>query len=322
MTMTTTAVNGNCNCPPAPDCNVPTWKITSQNSGSMTQGGTMTVKLDNGYELQFSENSSQIKIINNCTTPPEVTTIWGDPHVDWNGQPGDEGRFFGNTSFVLADGTKITVNTVPYNNGNEWLANNVVVTKGDQALIVDGLAQTTKGDFKVYQGMNGKALDKAVDDGRLTVYENANGIGWVTEKGGCKLATQADFNKTKVDSCNPNKPADLCKQLEALYGCGKPGGGGGGGCDDDHDNDCGDGHKKCSSWLEAMASAWGDKLDKQADKIKKLADKLRECTDENLRPSLLQELTVASQQFQLYSTQSSTMINSLSSALQSLARAN
>ncbi|MBU6272128.1 MAG: DUF1521 domain-containing protein, partial [Betaproteobacteria bacterium] len=165
----TAPITPNCPTVPPPVCNKPTWQITAQNSGSATQGGTMTVKLDNGYELQFSENSSQIKIINNCTQPPEVTTIWGDPHVDWNGRPGDEGRFFGTATFVLADDTKITINTVPYNNGNEWLANNVVVTKGDQALIVDGLAQTTKGDFKVYQGMNGKELDKLVGDGKLTV---------------------------------------------------------------------------------------------------------------------------------------------------------
>ncbi|MEI8302333.1 MAG: DUF1521 domain-containing protein [Burkholderiales bacterium] len=318
--MTVAATSSSTNCPPPPTCNTPTWKITSQNSGSATTGGTMTIKLDNGYELQFSENNSQIKIINNCTTPPEVTTIWGDPHVDWNGQAGDEGRFFGNTSFVLADGTKITVNTVPYNNGNEWLANNVVVTKGDQALIVDGLAQTTKGDFKVYQGMNGKALDKLVDDGKLTVYENANGIGWVTEKGGCTLATQADFNKTKVDNCNPNKPADLCKQLETLYGCGKPGGGGGGDCDDGDDHG-GGGKKCCPSWLEIIAGKWGDLLDCQAKKLEELAKKLQECTDDKLRPSITQELTVASQQFQLYSTQAMTMTNSLSTALQSLARA-
>jgi hypothetical protein len=310
----TSAVN--CNTV-SPTCNKPTWQITSQNSGSATTGGTMTVKLDNGYELQFSENSSQIKIINNCTTPPEVTTIWGDPHVDWNGQAGDEGRFFGTATFVLADNTKITVNTVPYNNGNEWLANNVVVTKGDQSLIVDGLAQTTKGDFKVYQGMNGKELDKLVGDGKLTVYENANGIGWVTEKGGCVLAKQSDFDKTKVCADDPKAP-DLCKQLETLYGCGKPGGGGD--CDDD--DDCGGGDKLCCpSWLEIIAGKWGDLLDSQAKKMEELAKKLQDCTDDKLRPSITQELTVASQQFQIYSTQAMTMTNSLSTALQSLARA-
>lgn len=314
MTVAATSAN-NCNTV-SPTCNKPTWQITSQNSGSATTGGTMTVKLDNGYELQFSENSSQIKIINNCTTPPEVTTIWGDPHVDWNGVAGDEGRFFGTATFVLADDTKITVNTVPYNNGNEWLANNVVVTKGDQSLIVDGLAQTTKGDFKVYQGMNGKELDKLVGDGKLTVYENANGIGWVTTKGGCVLAKQSDFDKTKVCADDPKAP-DLCKQLETLYGCDKPGGGGGGGGDCDNDG----GKHCCPSWLEIIAGKWGDLLDSQAKKLEELAKKLQECTDDKLRPSITQELTVASQQFQLYSTQAMTMTNSLSQALQSLARA-
>jgi hypothetical protein len=163
--------------------------------------------------------------------------------------------------------------------------------------------------------MNGKELDKLVGDGKLTVYENANGIGWVTTKGGYVLAKQSDFDKTKVCADDPKAP-DLCKQLETLYGCGKPGGGGD--CDDDHGG--GDKHR-CPSWLEIIAGKWGDLLDSQAKKLEELAKKLQDCTDDKLRPSITQELTVASQQFQLYSTQAMTMTNSLSTALQSLARA-
>jgi hypothetical protein len=316
----------NCACPPPPPVNcAPTWHINSVD----TAKGTASINLDNGYKLEINEHSSQIKIINtNCN---ETTTIWGDPHVDWNGKPGDEGRFFGNSTFQLADGTKITVNTVPWNAAKtEWLAENVVVTKGNQSLVIDGIAQKDKGDLKVYQGLNGAALDKLVGDGKLTVFENTNGIGWVTSKGGNKIATQADFNKTIVKPGEANTH-DLNKQLATLFNCGpKP-----------KPPVCPPVIKppvcppepphcppqpphcppvKCQSWLEALGSLWGKKLDAQADKIKDLANKLQNCKPDE-KPSVTAELTVAAQQFQLLSQQSSTMMNALGQGLTTISRA-
>ena len=309
--MTVAAVN--CNClpvvPPA-GCK-PTWELTALN----TAGGTASIKLDNGYRLEINEHRSEIKIINtNCN---ETTTIWGDPHVDWNGQPGDEGRFFGNTTFALADGTKITVNTVPWNAAKtEWLAENVVITKGNQSMVIDGIAQITKGDLKINQGLNGYALDKLVDDGKLTVYENTNGIGWVTAKGGNQIATQADFNKTIVKAGETNTH-DLHKQLETLYKCPPP---------VVRPPVCPPTPPhcppaKCESWLEALAAVWGKKLDQQADKIKDLANQLQNCNPDD-KPSVTAQLTAAAQQFQLLSTQSSTMMNALSQGLTTISRSN
>ena len=304
--MTVSAVS--CGCPTTPINCTPTWKVTTLNVGNATTFGTATVLLDNGYRLEMSEGGSQIKIINSCAN--ETTTIWGDPHVDWNGVAGDEGRFFGTATFVLSDGTKITVNTVPYNNGNEWLANNVVVTKGDQSLIIDGLAQTTKGDFKVYQGLNGKQLDALVGDGKLTVFENSNGIGWVTSQGGCVMATQTDFNKTKVCADDVKAP-DLCKQLETMYHCGtsKPGSSSHAG-----------GGVHCATWFEILAGAWGTTLDDQAEKLEDLAHKLQNCSDAD-RPSYAAQLTAAAAQFQIFSTQAMTHINSIGQGLQTISRA-
>jgi hypothetical protein len=195
---------------------LPSWQITVLDSGSASTPGTASIQLDNGFRLDINEARSEIRIVN--TNNHETTTIWGDPHVDWNGKPGAEGRFFGNMSFVLADDTKITINTIPASPGSrsEWLAENVVVTKGNQSLIIDGLAQTTKGDLRVYQGSNGRELDRLVGDGRLTVYENAHGIGWTTEQGGNKLVTQADFDRTRV-SANQSNAHDLTRQLQTLY---------------------------------------------------------------------------------------------------------
>jgi hypothetical protein len=194
---------------------LPSWQITAVNTGNATTAGTASVQLDNGFRLDIDEARSQIRIVN--TNNHETTTIWGDPHVDWNGAAGEEGRFFGNTTFVLADDTKITINTVPANaSRTAWLAENVVVTKGNQSLIIDGIAETTRGDLRLYQGLNGHALDRLVSDGRLTVHENAHGIGWTTEQGGNRLVTQADFDRTRVGAHEPNAH-DLCRQLATLY---------------------------------------------------------------------------------------------------------
>ena len=183
-------------------------------------------------------------------------------------------------------------------------------------------AQIAKGDLKVYQGLNGAALDKLVGDGKLTVFENTNGIGWVTSKGGNQIATQADFNKTIVKPGEANTH-DLCKQLDTLFKCApapKP--------------PCPPIVKppvcppepphcppvKCQSWLEALGSLWGKKLDSQADKIKDLATKLQNCNPDD-KPSVTAELTVAAQQFQLLAQQSSTMMNALGQGLTTISRA-
>jgi len=215
----------------------------------------------------------------------------------------------------LADGTKITVNTVPWNAAKtEWLAENVVITKGNQSLVIDGIAQNAKGDVKVYQGLNGQALDNFVADGKLTVYENTNGIGWVTARGGNQLATQTDFNKTIVAAGEANTH-DLCKQLETLYKCPPP---------VVRPPVCPPTPPhcppaRCESWLEALASVWGKKLDQQADKIKDLAAQLQNCNPDD-KPSVTAQLTAAAQQFQLLSTQSSTMMNALSQGLTTISR--
>jgi hypothetical protein len=77
---------------------------------------------------------------------------------------------------------------------------------------------------------------------------------------------------------------------------------------------------KCQSWLEALGSLWGKKLDAQADKIKDLANKLQNCKPDE-KPSVTAELTVAAQQFQLLSQQSSTMMNALGQGLTTISRA-
>jgi|GEM_PF-471077 len=154
--------------------------------------GKASIDLGDGYSLQLNEHNSEMTITNAKTG--ETTRIWGDPHVDVNGQHVYD--FWGTTTFTLDNGTKITINTEQgQGNPNVYFASSVAITKGNQAIEVTGLSQQTLGDLEVTMGNNGRALDRANDDG-FVLHENASGAGWRSAYTG-EVATQADLNLTK-----------------------------------------------------------------------------------------------------------------------------
>lgn len=266
--------------------------------------GTASVKLDGPYTLKLDEKMSEIKIVNSQTK--EVTQIWGDPHVDYNKDGKTDFDFWGTTTFKLNDGTKITVNTEPYNgNKNEFLSNNIVVTKGEQSLVINGLSLNKLGDLKIMQGMNGRQLDKLVPDGKLVLRENPNGEGWLTRDN--KMVTQADGNTTRPDAGKESAATDFNKQLQTMfYG---------------NTKDAGDiGKRKgATSWYEAFGNALGANLKAQADEIIKLSDQVTKLNGKD-DPALMTSLTTASQKMGFLANGSMTAINSVGDALSSLAR--
>lgn len=227
------------------------------------EGDKTIVKLDGGYKLTFDEAHSEICIIKPCG---EKTRIWGDPHVDFGANGSNDFNFYGTATFQLADGTKITINTVPWEgNPGATLADNIVVTKGDKSLIVNGLAQNgyvaanpNTHDFKIEKGMNGRALDAAVWDGKLTVYEQKGG-GWVDESGG--VVNQTDGNKTVIRPTDPAK-ISYAEQKKIIDQCSAP-------------IDCTP--KYCFTWLEALAAAFGTVLTKQVEKMDWIYKNLQAC---------------------------------------------
>ena len=168
---------------PAPD---------AQWTASLQGEGQAAIDLGDGYSLDIDENNSQILITNAETG--ETTRIWGDPHVDVDGKHVYD--FWGKTTFTLENGTKITIDTEQgHGNPDVYFASKLTVTKGDQALVIDGVSQQTKGDLSVSLSNNGQALDAATGDG-FVLHENATGSGWRSELTG-EVATQADLNATK-----------------------------------------------------------------------------------------------------------------------------
>jgi hypothetical protein len=161
-------------------------------TASMTGGNTAKVDLGDGNRLEIDERSSQISIINDKTG--ERTRIWGDPHVEIDGKQAYD--FWGTTTFTLENGTKITINTEQWGgNPNAYVASQVVVTKGSNALVIDGVSQNKLGDLKMTLSNDGRAIDAAHRDG-FTLNENECGSGWMTEAG--TFATQRDLDATRV----------------------------------------------------------------------------------------------------------------------------
>jgi hypothetical protein len=155
--------------------------------------GRATVDLGDGYILKFNERNSEIEIFNTKTN--EHTRIWGDPHVDVDGKRVFD--FWGTTTFTLENGTKITINTEPWNgNVNAYVASQVVITKGSNALVVDGISQNKLGDLSMTMSENGYAIDAEHRDGYV-LHENATGSSWRSEHT-FEVATQADLMATAI----------------------------------------------------------------------------------------------------------------------------
>ncbi len=175
------------NCLPPQDV----WTVVKNADGSLT------LRLGDKYEIRISENGCTVEITNLQTC--ETTVISGDPHINWDGVSGTEADFWGTTTFKLADGTKITIETTPSGN-NMTVASKVTVTNGDNAIVVTGVDNNVCGDLSFTQSQDGRCIDQNTDDG-FVVTENECGVGWIDPSDGCLVTTQ-DFIEARDGSRN------------------------------------------------------------------------------------------------------------------------
>ncbi len=160
-------------------------------TASMPGEGKAQIDIGDGYTLSIDETSSEITVRD---ADGNATRIWGDPHVDYNGK--HIGDFWGTTTFQLENGTKITINTEKSPWNDMTYAEQVVVTRGDQAVVIDGVSEVTKGDLSVSLSTDGRALDAAHDDGFVIHEADSASTGWTSSITGAAVG-QADFNLTK-----------------------------------------------------------------------------------------------------------------------------
>ncbi|MDT0498229.1 DUF1521 domain-containing protein [Algiphilus sp. W345] len=184
---------------------------------SETGNGRATIDLGN-YTLDINEHSSEIVLTNKDTG--ERSRIWGDPHFDTNGDGRTDVDFWGTISLNLEDGTKITIDTTPYaRNEAMTLSSKLTITKGDQAIVVDGLDQNSIGDMSITQSDDGRVLDTFTGDG-MNLYENSQGEGWMVRDGlWMREVTQTDMNKTK-DMGSDFSPIEALQAMSLSFSSG------------------------------------------------------------------------------------------------------
>ncbi len=144
------------------------------------------IKLD-GYQIELNENRSQWTLsktdANGNKIPGSETRVWGDPHVDENNDGKTDWDFKKDTTFVLDDGTKISVGTKQWGNSDYTTSDTLTITKGDQAIVVSGLTQSDSTPLSISDvTLDGRQIDMDTKDGHY-VYANAAGNNWTSASG-------------------------------------------------------------------------------------------------------------------------------------------
>ncbi|HBR96607.1 MAG TPA: hypothetical protein DD979_04420 [Gammaproteobacteria bacterium] len=180
---------------PTPDPSSKTWEVDKANR---------KITLDNGYTIELSNNKQQWTLKDK---DGNVTRVWGDPHVDEDGDGDTDWDFKRDSTFVLEDGTKISVETAPWKGGDMTVSSKLTITKGDQAVVVSGI---DKNQVQISDVMlNGRELDASTNDGFI-FREGAGGVDeWMNADGKEIRENQAMGNEEFV-----NEIGDQTKQPE------------------------------------------------------------------------------------------------------------
>jgi hypothetical protein len=173
-------------------------------------GGKAVFENDN-YRISAGDNNEVL--IQNKNTG-ETYRAWGDPHMDIDGK--HEFDFWGTTTFLLDDGTKVTINTTPWaGNPNATISSKVTITNGDYGVQITGVDTNTLGDLAIDEGKGwGGLVDLAVADGNVLV-ENTFGKGFLAmdNQGRIRQVDQQYINETDL-----LKGGALQQQFQGAFG--------------------------------------------------------------------------------------------------------
>ena len=136
------------------------------------------VRFENENYRITAGDDDQVLIQNRNTG--EQYRIWGDPHVEVDGRQAFD--FWGQTTFILDDGTKVTIETTPWNEGKNGatIASKVTITDGEYTAEISGVDTNTRGDleFREFHGVHAPVHELATRAGNV-LYENDKGAGFV-----------------------------------------------------------------------------------------------------------------------------------------------
>ncbi len=165
------------------------------NASTQMVGGKAVFENDN-YRISAGDDNEVL--IQNKNTG-ETYRAWGDPHMDIDGKHMFD--FWGTTSFMLDDGTKVTIETTPWGNDpNATLSSKVTITNGDYGVQITGVDTNTMGDLAIDEGKGwGRLVDLVVDDGNV-LHENTFGQGFLAmdNSGRIRQVDQKYINETDL----------------------------------------------------------------------------------------------------------------------------
>lgn len=180
---------------------------TNPTHASTSMQGGQAVFENDSYRITAGDDNT-VNIFNKKTG--ETYNIWGDPHVNIDGQHAFD--FWGTTTFKLEDGTKVTIETTPWNaNNGMTLASKVTITNGDYGVEISGVDTNKVGDLRIDEAAGwGSTLDWTHDDGNV-LQENPAGKGFlgIDAQGNIKKVDQAYINATDLQK---NPPAQATAQ--------------------------------------------------------------------------------------------------------------
>ncbi len=188
------------------------------NASTSMQAGKVCFENDN-YRITMGDDNT-VNIHNKNTG--ETYQAWGDPHMNVDGEHAFD--FWGTTTLALDDGTKVTIETTPWQNNPEMtLSSKVTITNGDYAVQVSGVDTNKVGDLAFEEGKGwGGLTDLMVADGNV-LYENPFGKGFLGLEGGqIQKVDQTYINKTDLSkSANLQaRAADAFAQMAGLMSVG------------------------------------------------------------------------------------------------------
>ena len=183
------------------------------NASTSMQGGKAVFENDN-YRITAGD-TNEVRIFNKKTG--EDYQIWGDPHVNIDGKHAFD--FWGTTTFKLEDGTKVTIETTPWNAGNGMtVASTVNITNGDYGVQISGVDTNKVGDLKINEAAGwGEVLDWTHADGNV-LHENPAGAGFlgIDAQGNIQKVDQAYINKTDLKLNASVEPATQQRATDFL----------------------------------------------------------------------------------------------------------
>jgi len=170
------------------------------------------IRFENGrYRINVGERG-EIGIFNKETQ--EAYSISGEAEVTVDEE--ETFQFWGRTSFVLDDDTKLTIETSPQ--GDDVLTvstSDLTITYGDYGVHISGLDEDVSGSLQFSETENfGALMDVVVRDGN-TIAENSDGVGFVSTNDDGEMTP---VDQELIDQTDEMMADELAKHLTRLLG--------------------------------------------------------------------------------------------------------